>query len=313
MSDAIEIRAGRRTVELKRPDKTLFPAAPHTRGAAAGGAAITKRDVAEYYLAVAPAMVPHVRDRPLNLDRYPDGIGKRGLFTQAAPGHFPAWIPRATVAKKGGTVPHAVVNEPATLVYLAGQAAIALHAWTSRADMLDRPDRLIIDFDPQVEDVSAIRRAALQAGELYRACGLEPFAMVTGSRGIHVVAPLKRTSVYEQVNAVARAMARRLAGEHPDELTTEFRIANRGDRIYVDAGRARYGHTGVAPYSLRARPGAPVAMPIRWEELEDEALRPDGFTLRDVPARLEREGDAWKDIARSARGLGEARRALRVR
>jgi bifunctional non-homologous end joining protein LigD len=297
VSDSIEIRAGRRTVELKRPDKELFEG-------------ITKRDVAEYYLAVAPAMVPHVRDRPMNLDRYPDGVSKRGLFTQAAPAHFPDWIPRATVEKKGGTVPHVVVNEPAALVYLAGQAAIALHTWTSRADKIDRPDRLIIDFDPQVEDFTAIRRAALHAGELYRECGLEPFAMVTGSRGIHVVAPLKRTGTFEQVNAVARAMAARLASDHPDELTTEFRIANRGDRIYVDAGRARYGHTGVAPYSLRAKPNAPAAAPLQWEELEDAALRPDSFTLRTLPKRLERGGDPWADIAKSARGLGDARKVL---
>ncbi|CAA9528846.1 MAG: hypothetical protein AVDCRST_MAG85-3487 [uncultured Solirubrobacteraceae bacterium] len=297
MSDAIDIRAGRRTVELKRPGKELFEG-------------ITKRDVAEYYLAVAPVMIPHVRDRPLNLDRYPDGIGKRGLFTQAAPEHFPDFVARATVDKKGGTVTHAVANDAATLVYLAGQAAIALHAWTSRSGMLDRPDRLIIDFDPQVEDFAAIRRAAKQAGDLYRACGLRPFAMLTGSRGIHVVAPLRRTSTFEQVNEVARAMAARLAEEHPDELTTEFRIANRGDRIYVDAGRARYGHTGVAPYSLRAKPGAPAAAPIRWEQLDDEDLRADSFTLRTLPERLDRVGDPWADIGKSARGLTDARREL---
>ena len=255
-------------------------------------------------------MIPLVRDRPLNLDRYPDGIGKRGLFTQAAPDHFPDFVARATVEKKGGTVTHAMANDAATLVFLAGQAAIALHAWTSRADRLDRPDRLIIDFDPQVEDFAAIRRAALAAGDLYRECGLEPFAMVTGSRGIHVVAPLRRTSTHQQVNEVARAMAARLAAAHPDALTTEFRIANRGDRIYVDAGRARYGHTGVAPYSLRAKPGAPVATPLRWEELSDPDLRANAFDLRAVPARLAASGCPWASISASARGLGAARRVL---
>ena len=286
-------------VEIKRPSKELFPG-------------ITKLDVAEYYAAVAPAMVPHVKDRPLNLDRFPDGVTKRGLFTQAAPEHFPDWVARATVPKKGGTVTHAVANDARTLVYLAGQAVIALHAWTSRRDRIDRPDRLIIDFDPQVEDFAAIRRAAQQAGELYRECGLEPFAMVTGSRGIHVVAPLRRTQTHEQVAEVARAMARVLVGRDPDHLTNEFRIAKRGDRIYVDAGRARYGHTGVAAYSLRGKPGAPVATPLRWDELDEDALRPDGFTLRDVPERLARGGDPWAGIARHARGLGGARRALGI-
>jgi bifunctional non-homologous end joining protein LigD len=134
--------------------------------------------------------------------------------------------------------------------------------------------------------------------------------MVTGSRGIHVVAPLKRTTDHAGVGEVARALAKVLVERDPDHLTTEFRIENRGDRTYVDAGRARWGHTGVAAYSLRARPGGPVAAPIRWEELDDDALRPDGLTLRDVPARLEAGGDPWADIGRHARGLGDARRAL---
>jgi bifunctional non-homologous end joining protein LigD len=286
-------------VEVKRPQKELFPG-------------ISKLDVATYYASVAPAMVPHVRDRPLNLDRFPDGIGKRGLFTQAAPDYFPRWVARAETPKKGGTVCHAVANDARTLVYLAGQAAITLHAWTSRRDRLDRPDRLILDFDPQVDDFSAIRAAAKQAGELYRECGLEPFAMVTGSRGIHVTAPLKRTSTHEQVALVARAMAKELVRRSPDALTTEFRIANRGDRIYVDAGRARYGHTGVAPYSLRGKPGAPVAAPIAWEELDDPGLEPNGFTLRTLPPRLAERGDPWQDIAQHARGLSRARAVLAI-
>jgi bifunctional non-homologous end joining protein LigD len=297
--DVAKVRAGRRTVDVKRPNKELFPG-------------ITKLDVATYYRDVAGAMVPHVRDRPMNLDRYPDGVGKRGLFTQAAPGHFPDWVGSATVPKKGGTVTHVVANDAATLVYLAGQAAIALHVWTSRADKLDRPDRLIMDFDPQVDDFASIRRAAKQAGELYRECGLEPFAMVTGSRGIHVVAPLQRRHTHDEIHAVARAMSKELERRDPDALTTEFRIAKRGDRIYVDAGRSRWGHTGVAPYSLRAKPGAPAATPIAWEELDDGTLRPNGFTIADVPKRLAERGDAWADIAKHAKGLGAAKKALGV-
>jgi bifunctional non-homologous end joining protein LigD len=290
-----------RPEEVSRPDKPLFP-----------DDGITKLDLARYYDAVAPAMVPLVAGRPLNLQRFPDGIGGKALFTQQAPKHFPPWIPRATVPKRGGEVDHAVVERGDALVYLAGQACIALHAWTSRRDRLDRPDRLVIDFDPQVDDFSAVRRAARLAGELYRECGLEPFAMVTGSRGIHVVAPLRRTADHAVVGAVARALAAELVRRAPDRLTTEFSIANRGDRIYVDAGRARWGHTAVAPYSVRARPGAPVATPLRWSEVDDDALRPDGWTLRTVPERLARDGDPWAEIGAHARGLATARRALRV-
>ena len=289
-----------RPEEVSKPDKILFP-----------GDGITKLDLARHYAAVAPAMVPLIAGRPLNLQRFPDGIEGRELFTQQAPGHFPGWIRRVTVPKRGGSVDHVVVERPETLVYLAGQAAITLHAWTSRRDRLDRPDRLVIDLDPQTDDFAAVRRAALQAGDLFRECGLEPFAMVTGSRGIHVVAPLRRTSDHARVGEVARAMAGVLAERDPDALTTEFSIATRGDRIYVDAGRARWGHTAVAPYSVRARPGAPVATPLAWEELSDETLRPDGWTIRTLPARLASPaGDPWADIGAHARGLGAARRAL---
>lgn len=298
MSDDVATVRG---VDVKRPAKELFPG-------------ITKLDVAGYFAAVGDAMVEHVRDRAVNLDRFPDGVGGRKLFTQAIPSHFPEdLVGRVTVPKQGGEVTHAMVGKPEALVYLAGQAVIALHRWTSRRDKLDRPDTLMIDFDPQVDDFAAIRRAAKECGDLYRECGLEPFAMVTGSRGIHVVAPLKRTSDHAAVAEAARAMAKLLVERDPEGLTTEFSIAKRGDRTYVDVGRVRWGHTAVAPYSIRAKPQAPVATPLRWEELDDDALRPDGFTIEDVPERLADGGDPWAGIAQHARGLGQARKALGLR
>jgi bifunctional non-homologous end joining protein LigD len=287
--------------EISRPDKPLFP----------GG--ITKLDLARYYDRVADVMVPHVDGRPLNLERYPDGIEGRQLFTQQAPKHFPEWIRRATVPKHGGTVDHVVVEKRETLVYLAGQACITLHAWTSRRDRLDRPDRLILDLDPSVDDFASIRRAAREAGDLFRECGLVPFAMVTGSRGIHVVAPLKRTAEHADVAKIGKGIAAVLAERDPDRLTTEFRIEKRGDRIYLDAGRVRWGHTAVTPYSVRAKEGAPVATPLHWDELEDASLDPRGWTLRTLPDRLEQlGGDPWADIASHAKGLGQARKALGI-
>jgi len=287
-----------RPEEISKPDKPLFPDGT------------TKLDLAEHYARVAPVMLPHVAGRPLNLQRFPDGIEGKALFTQQAPKHFPDFVERVTVPKKGGTVDHVVASNADTLVYLAGQAAIALHAWTSRADRLERPDRLILDLDPSVDDFAAVRRAALLAGDLFRECGLEPFAMVTGSRGVHVVAPLRRTSEHAAVAEVGLALAAELERRDPDALTTEFRIADRGDRIYLDAGRVRWGHTAVAPYSVRAKDGAPVAVPIAWSELSDDALRPDGWTVHTLPQRLAAIGDPWAAIAQSARGLSQARRTL---
>lgn len=287
--------------EISKPDKPLFPDGT------------TKLDLARYFDAVGPVLVPHVAGRPLNIERFPDGIEARALFTQQAPKHFPDWIVRATVNRSHppGTVDHVVVEKPKTLVYLAGQACLTLHMWMSRRDRLDRPDRIIIDLDPSVDDFTSVREAALACGELYRECGLEPFAMVTGSRGIHVVAPLKRTSAHEEVAEVGHALAAELERRDPARLTTAFRIAERGDKIYLDAGRVRWGHTAVSPYSVRGLPGAPVATPLRWEELSDAALDPQGWSLHTIPQRLEElGGDPWADIAEHARPLGPARKAL---
>jgi bifunctional non-homologous end joining protein LigD len=290
-----------RPEEISKPDKPLFPDGT------------TKLDLARYYDRVADVLVPHVDGRPLNLERYPDGIEGKQLFTQQAPKHFPDWIRRATVRRHGGTVDHVVVEKRDTLVYLAGQACIALHMWTSRRDRLERPDRLILDLDPSVDDFATVQSAAKEAGELFRECGLTPFAMVTGSRGIHVVAPLRRTAEHAQVAEVGRGIAAVLAERDPERLTTEFRIEKRGDRIYLDAGRVRWGHTAVAPYSVRAKPTAPVATPLRWEELDDDALDPQGWTVHTLPDRLEElGGDPWADIASHAAGLSQARKALRL-
>jgi len=292
---SLEIRAGRRTVRISRPDKPLFPCG------------ITKADLAAYHAAVAPAMLPHIAGRPLNLERYPDGVEGPRIFQQRAGGHFPSWIRRATVRKEGGTVAHVVAADAATLVYLADQAVITLHAWPSRADRLERPDRLIFDLDPSDGTVAAVRAAAREIGALLRDLGLEPFAMTTGSRGYHVAVPLQRRADFDAVRAFARDVARIAVARNP-RLTLEQRKAARGERILVDVMRNTYAHTAVAPYSVRARPEAPVATPLRWEDLGSTTLRPDGFTIHDVLQRAERHGDAWADIARHAATLGRARR-----
>jgi bifunctional non-homologous end joining protein LigD len=242
----------------------------------------------------------------LNLERYVDGIEGDRLVQQRAGKYFPDWIARAETPKKGGSVEHVVARDADTLVYLAGQAAITLHRWLSRADKFDRPDVLIVDLDPSDPDAD-VRGAAVEFGSLMRELGLEPFAMTTGSRGFHVVAPLQRRQDFDVVRAFARDLARLAASRDPERLTVEFRKAKRGGRILVDVARNAYAQTAVAPYSVRARPGAPVATPLHWEELEDPATRPSGWTIHTV---LERLPDPWADIHASARALGKPRREL---
>jgi len=287
------IRAGRRTVEISNPDKVLFP-----------DAGLTKLDLAEYYARVAPVQLPHIRDRPMNLHVFPQGVEQRGFFLQDIPEHFPDWIGRVTVPKSGGTVTHAVAREPATLPYMAGQNVITPHVWSSRIDMLDRPDHLVMDLDPSGNAFSDIRAAAREAGDALRDKGLQPFAMVTGSRGIHVLVPLRRTAGYDRVRDFARTLAEELVDAHPDKLTLEHRIEKRGDRIYLDVLRNAKVHTVAAPYAVRPRPGAPVATPLHWDELSDSSLTPTRWTIETLFHRLDDlGGDPWGDLRRHARAL----------
>jgi bifunctional non-homologous end joining protein LigD len=254
-------------------------------------------------------MVRHVRDRPVAMQAYPGGIEADGIYIKNRPKHFPDWIPGLKVEKRGGSLCHVLIRETDALVYLAGQNVITPHVWTSRADHVRAPDRIVFDLDPSTQKFGEIRAAAREAGELLRSIGLAPHAMTTGSRGIHVTVPIRRAP-YDEAFEFAKAVAERLADEHPRKLTTEFHKAKRGSRIFVDVLRNRYAQHAVPPYAVRPRPGAPVAAPLHWEELDDPRLKPDRWTIATLPARLEAEGDAWHGIGGRARAIGPALRKL---
>jgi bifunctional non-homologous end joining protein LigD len=289
------LRVGRRQIELTHPEKVLFPAA-----------GLTKLDLARHYERVAPRMLPHVRDRPLAMRAYPGGVVRPGFFLKAAPAHFPDWIPRVSIPKRDGTITQVVVREAATLVYLAGQNVIEPHVFPARADQPDRPDRLIIDLDPSHERFDEVRAAAREVGDRLRALGLCPYAMTSGSRGIHVVAPLRRAPSFTDVHRLARALAERMVADAPDQLTLEWHTAERGSRIYVDVNRNAYAQHAIAVYGVRARPTAPVATPLHWDELSDPDLRPDRWTIATIAERLD-AGDPWQGMARHARALPRER------
>jgi bifunctional non-homologous end joining protein LigD len=278
---------------VSHPDKRLFEEPP-----------VTKLELASYYRSVGPVMVPHLRGRPLALQAFPQGTAGHGFFLKSVPAHFPDWIETARVPKRGGSLTQVTAADTATLVYLVGQNVVTPHVWLSRADEPRQPDRLIIDLDP-AEGVkfAEIRAAARRAGERLRDAGLKTFAMVTGSRGVHVVCPLRRGPNFTEVHRFARALAEEMVAEDPRLLTLEWHRSERGRRIYVDVNRNSYAQHVVAPYSVRPRRGAPVATPIEWEELEDRRLRPDGFTMDSVRRRLEAGGDPWRGIGRHARSL----------
>jgi bifunctional non-homologous end joining protein LigD len=297
------IRAGSREIAVSHPDKPLF-ARPKA----------TKLDLARHYERVAPAMLPHVRDRPLALQAFPGGVDRPGYFMKSVPAHFPDWIARVEVAKKGGALTQVLAQDAATLVYLAAQNVVTPHVWLSRADAPREPDRLILDFDPSPgAGFGAVRAAAREAGARLRDAGLATFAMVTGSRGVHVVCPLRRGPSFGTVHAYARAIAEAMVADDPRRLTLEWRKADRGARIYVDVNRINYAQHAVAPYGVRPRARAPVAMPIHWDELSDARLKPDRWTIRTAADRVASEGDAWHGMARRARGLPAAAAPTRPR
>ncbi len=301
MAGENSIKVGRRSIAVSSLDKVLFPA--H-----GGAGAVTKGELIEYYRQVAPVMLRYLKGRPISLQRYPNGIDEKGFYQKEMSDYFPEWIDRARieVLETGEIQEQVVCNDAATLVYLANQNTITLHPWLSRADRLYHPDKLIFDLDPPGE-FEAARRTARLMRDLLLELGLQPFVMTTGSRGLHVVTPLDRKADFDTVRDFARDLADLLARRHPDALTVEMRKDEREGRVFLDYLRNAYASTAVAPYAVRARPGAPVATPLEWEELDDLALRSDTYTLRTLPARLARVGDPWRDMRRRARGLDPKR------
>jgi bifunctional non-homologous end joining protein LigD len=302
---AQRLQVGRITVELSNPGKVLFP-----------DDGITKGDLVEYYQGIAGRMLPLLRDRPLTMIRYPDGITAHAILQKNAPDYFPDWVTRAEVRKQGGSLRHVICDKPATLVYLANQACIELHVFLSKLAAIDDPDQLIFDLDPpDDEHFAQVRRAArllrdLLEGEL----GLTAYVKTTGGKGVHVHVPLNAAADFDAARHFARQVADVLAAREPDLVTTEQRKDKRGGRIYADLMRNAYAQTAVAPYAVRARPGAPVATPLRWEELDDDQLSPRHFTIATVPGRvagLAGDNDPWARLPRHRYGLARAGDRLR--
>lgn len=258
-------------------------------------------------------MLPHVLGRPLTLDRRPDGVGKKRWFQKETPAYFPAWIERAELPKRKGTIRHALVKNAAGLTYLGTQGTLALHVWTSRADRPRHPDRLVFDLDPSTDDFTLVLDAARDLRTLLEVeLGLAAFVMATGSRGLHVVVPIVRAAETSAVRRFAQQASQVLVRRRPDRYTLEFHKAKRGDRLYLDVLRNGYAQTVVAPYSPRALPRASVATPLGWEELDDPGLAPDGFDLHAVLARVEARGDPWHGIGRHARALDSPARKIQA-
>ena len=270
---------------ITHPEKVLFP-----------DDGITKGELAAYYEAIAPVMLPHVRARPIMMERYHRGIGDKGFFQKNVAKGAPEWLERVEVPKKDGTVRAPLANDTKSLLWLVNQNSIALHVWSSRTPNLYYPDLCVFDLDPTKDEPEVLRATALGLRDLLRELGLESWVKTSGSKGYHIVVPLDGTAHFGQVARFGDAVGRLLVERDPEHLTQEFAKADRGGRIYIDTGRNGFGATFAAPYTVRPKPGAPVSAPCTWEELARGAAAPTTFTLRGMAKRIEDIGDPWSPM-----------------
>lgn len=287
------------SVVISHPEKVMFP-----------DDGITKGEMAAYYEMIAPLMLPHIRNRPVTMERFHRGIGEAGFFQKSIAKGAPDWLPIAEVPKKGGTVKHPLINDERALLWLANQNCITPHVWTSRVPDLHHPDICVFDLDPLQEDATVLRSAALALRDLLAELGLTSWIKTTGSKGFHIAVPLDGRSDAGQVSQFSHVVGRLLVERHPKELTLEFSKVDRDGRIYVDTGRNHPPATFAVAYAVRARPGAPISAPCTWDEVERGKVGPATFTLRAMAKRVESVGDLWADVLHDGVSLRPAIRKL---
>src|SRR3954469_13648207 len=277
---------------ITHPDKLLFPAD-----------GITKGDLAAYYETMAPVILPHLRGRPITMERYPGGIGKKGFWQKDVSKGFPAWLQRVEVPKKDGTVHHPLITDLQSLLWVANQNTITPHVWTSRAPDLEHPDIGVFDLDPSVDDPEMLRAAAVGLRDLLEELGLPCWIKTSGSKGFHIVTSLDGKTDMGKAAGFTHGVARLLVSRYPQQLTLEFHKRDRGARILIDTGRNDYSATFAAAYAVRPKRGAPVSAPCTWEEVITGTVGPSTFTVRNMRARVKKPGDVWADMRKKKRSL----------
>jgi bifunctional non-homologous end joining protein LigD len=297
-----EVRRGRRLVRLSSADRVLFPKD-----------GITKGDLFDYYRAIAPVLVPHLRDRPFTMKRYREGIARNFFFQKDAPKGMPEWIPRRTFRtwpREGDSrlVDFPLVNDELALLWMVQMHCIDMNAWYSRVDKPARPDFVLFDLDPPEGGFrDAIRVAHLIRG-LMDEVGLAGYVKTSGADGIHVLVPITRRSTYESTYAFAESASRLLERRHPGLVTTEW-LKRKRRGVLVDHRQNGHGKTIASVYSVRPRPGAPVSTPLRWDELGED-VHPRDFSMAVALARVDRHGDLLRAVLEEPQPLAPAARAL---
>jgi len=268
--------------------------------------AITKGEVVGYYQKIFPYMLPHVRNRPINMMRAPDGLKGEIFFQQNMPSYFPKWIDSFSVLRilRGGFARHVLINKPETLAYLTNQGVVTIHIWNSRTKNIKNPDRVVFDLDPpnQKNGFELVRETAFLLKKELEKMSIKSYVMTTGSKGVHIVVPLKPDTPFKKVKAFARALTIKMETMYPEKVTHNFLKSQRTGKVFIDYLRNNYGQTAVAPYSIRLKPGAPVATPIFWNDLYKKEFGPQTINIRNIFQYL-KKGDPWKDIYKRPRSM----------
>jgi len=290
-------------VRLTHPDRVLFP-----------DDGITKGELFEYYDAVAPVLVPHLRDRPFTMKRYRDGAAGEGFFQKQAPKGMPSWIRTRqfrTFRREGGSrlVDFPLVNSREAVLWMVQMHCIDMNAWYSRIDRPDRPDFVVFDLDPPDDGFALAVRVAHLVREALEELGLRSYVKTSGADGIHVLVPIIRRSTFEETYEFAERVSRTIEERHPGLATTEW-LKRKRSGVLVDHRQNGWGKTIASVYSVRPRRGAPVSTPLEWEELTED-VTPRQFGMREVLARVERDGDLYEPVLRGGQALGPALRKIR--
>jgi bifunctional non-homologous end joining protein LigD len=292
---------GPREVRLANPDKVLFPED-----------GITKRELFAYFELVAPVLLEHIRDRPLSLQRWPNGIHAPSFFQKEAPQVLPPFVRTEPILHDEGrkVTRYVVADNVETILWLANLTAFTIHPWGSRVGSLHEPDFMILDLDPKEAPFTRVIDVALELKSLLEGIGLRGYPKTTGSSGLHIYVPLEPRYDYEQVRTFAEVLGRILAARMPAAATIEMKVDKRGGRIFLDHLRNQLGQTAAGPYVVRALPGAPVSAPLRWEEVDRDRLSPRQFTIRNFAARFRDVGDLWEPVLTDKQQLEDAFGAL---
>lgn len=284
MSDYIEIA----NVQITHPNKILFPQEN-----------LTKESIARYYLNIADKLLPYLHDRPLTLERYPDGIGKRGFYQKQSADYYPDYIEQITLKNisKEGSTGYPLCQNARSLIYLIQLATITFHTWLSKKSTAMLPEYIVLDLDPpSKERFDLVRKSAFIIKETIENLGLKPFIMTTGSSGAHITIPIKPELTFDELRNIIKKIAEKIISKASNIMTSEIRKEKRNNKLYIDIARNAYGQTSVAPYTIRAKAGAPVATPLSWEELENKDLSSQKYNITNIFTRLQDKEDPWQNL-----------------